>query len=303
MEDGKGNSYNQTHGGDIFGDREALEQLEASTRYFRAELELLGELNARFTGGTQLFRNVVRLMIAMVRSDCKAFDMLSSCGFVRAAYIVSRSVLEMMVNVCFVIVGGEEVATRALRHADQKAFRDLDRELSIGEEIIKLQWSGRDNIDLSESLKSSLEEFTTASGKEERRWTPESIQQRIENVADICGSGYVTGLMYALFSVYRHSSEILHGTFFGAIYCTGATLPGGFERSEKELKEHVQESLAMLNYMNAACIRDLLMVMAKTFEDDNLTALVEKSDRNLKTFSGMGDSDPKEFLRSKGIGT
>jgi hypothetical protein len=47
----------------------------------------------------------------------------------------------------------------------------------------------------------------------------------------------MTALHWARFAVYRHSSEILHGTFFSALFFFGLTTPSGRPRSPAELNE------------------------------------------------------------------
>ena len=83
-----------------------------------------------------------------------------------------------------------------------------------------------DDLQVSKELEESIEEFTTRSGRE-KGWTDLSIDARCERVGHVLGSEVLTPLHWARFAVYRHSSEILHGTFFSAVFFMGLTEPGG----------------------------------------------------------------------------
>ena len=49
----------------------------------------------------------------------------------------------------------------------------------------------------------------------------------------------MTALHWARFAIYRHSSEILHGSLFGALFFFGLTTPTGGPRSLNELHEAI----------------------------------------------------------------
>jgi len=122
------------------------------------------------------------------------------------------------VNVAYIAASGPEVAERAIQHGRQKRWRDLRRSgVLSGDLFISVERK----IDLKAEevphLIEDIEKFTTKSGAEIKDWTPLKIQDRIDVVhrrwpeaAKLLGG--------AIFSIYRPSSELLHGTFYGVNY-------------------------------------------------------------------------------------
>jgi len=46
--------------------------------------------------------------------------------------------------------------------------------------------------------------------------------------------------------IYRHSSEVLHGTLFSALHFFGATEPSGHPRTLEKLSEHIGQQQMMI---------------------------------------------------------
>src|SRR5690606_37509589 len=92
-----------------------------------------------------------------------------------------------------------------------------------------------------------LREFTSRSGREITAWTPENVHQRLEVIQRHFGEDTVRELAFGLL-LYRHASEIAHGTLYGALFSWGAMEPGGPPRSTDETRSfRVEESgLALL---------------------------------------------------------
>ena len=136
---------------------------------------------------------------------------------IRDGFGIARSAAETAVNAAYIAVGGQPIAEKAVRHMQQKRWRDLHRETSIGGWRMTV---GRD-VGLTPEdvpgLPEALEEYTNKRGHEVRDWTPMTIEQRIDAVTERCKrAGICFGA--AVFAVYRPSSELLHGTYYGVNY-------------------------------------------------------------------------------------
>jgi len=163
-------------------------------------------------------------VVSLFGSHWRAMLRLSSWRNAHAMYTNSRTAFESCVNILFVLRSKKEVAERSISHCKQKIHRDLDRRIEIAGHVAEVKWSGLDEFEMSDDVKIALKQFTSKSGTEIRRWTPESLFRRIDIAA---GSNdfakYFLFLGYAV--IYRQSSEVAHGTLFGAIYPMGATEP------------------------------------------------------------------------------
>jgi len=163
----------------------------------------------------------------------------------RDCYSIVRSIVEACINVCYIIAEGPCVAEQALRHARQKAFRDMQRQSRIGETIIQLVCSAIPDPGTIEGLKADLEEFTSKTGRE-KGWTDLSVDDRIAVAGKRLGGSILTSLHFARFAVYRHSSEILHGSLFGALHFLGATYPPRSHELLEELTDGIGQQHMMI---------------------------------------------------------
>lgn len=173
-------------------------------------------------------RRVVPLMLAATGSSCNSILKLTDppeLG-VRDAFILARSVIEGLINVCYILGEGSEAAKRAESHAKQKSVRDLDRSLEVSDFRISLRWAGADELEIDADLQSALDEFTSKKGREITEWAEDKLGVRLEKIAHRFGKEVEVRLVSAFFAIYRHASELSHGTFFGSLFFLGKTSPG-----------------------------------------------------------------------------
>jgi hypothetical protein len=135
---------------------------------------------------------------------------------IRDAFGIARSAAELGVNIAYIAVGGFEVAQRAQRHALQKVYRDRERRGTIGGVHVDLR-SPVPPVEDIPGLKAALAEFTDAKGRERRGWTDVNLDDRIALVRSKHPDAALA-LAGAIFAIYRHSSELLHGTYFGVVF-------------------------------------------------------------------------------------
>ncbi|MBE2272550.1 MAG: hypothetical protein IAE80_30220 [Anaerolinea sp.] len=138
----------------------------------------------------------------------------------RDCYPIARSVVETAANACYIMAQGEEMAERAMRHTRQMAYRDMERESKIGSSIIRVMSSKKPNPLIAKELEAELTEFTNKRGGE-KNWIDDALDTRISVAGEKFGTDLLLHLHFARFAVYRHASEILHGTVFGAMYFLG----------------------------------------------------------------------------------
>ncbi len=191
-------------------------------------------------------RGALPLMLQAIGASSNTLVQLSdSPGLqTRDCYSIARSIIELAINICYLTAEGPAAAERALRHACQKSFQDLERESKIGENTIRLVCGGRPDPDTVPGLKEDLAEFTSRAGRE-KGWVDESVDGRISVAGARFGNPLVTKLHFARFMVYRHSSEILHGTLFSAMYFFGLTMPRR-QYTQQDAEEYIGQQHMML---------------------------------------------------------
>jgi hypothetical protein len=182
----------------------------------------------------------------------------------RDCYSIARSIVELSVNICYITAEGEDVAEHAIKHVRQKSYRDLDRESKIGNSIIKSVYSGRPDVSSIEDLQFEIQEFTSRSGRE-KGWTSLSIDKRIEIVGRSMGDSVSNNLHFSRFMVYRHSSEILHGTLFGVLFFLGLTSPRSKSYSKQDFLEHIGQQHMLILFAIILAINSVIESFGNTY--------------------------------------
>lgn len=187
-----------------------------------------------------LVAQVLPLMLQALGSSSHTLARLSGKSglHTRDCYSIARSIVEVAVNICFILAEGSPMAERAIRHAKQKSYQDLVRESEINNIIIQLAYSSRPDASKIEGLEADIAEFTSRIGRE-KGWVDLSIDRRISVAGEKLGDSVLNSLHFARFMVYRHSSEILHGTYFSALYFFGVSSPANKPQTLDEAAEFI----------------------------------------------------------------
>lgn len=193
-------------------------------------------------------------------------------------------------NVCYICAEGEAAAARAERHAEQKAVRDLDRESSVGGQTIRLRSAAREALRFPGELAESIDEFTARSGRE-KGWTDLSVDARCERVGQVLGDKVLTPLHWARFAVYRHSSEILHGTFFSAVFFLGLTDPKGAPTSRDDLLDRISGQHLMILMAAVLSLVAVAKAVDAIFGVPELAVQAERHLADLRTAPFFGRVD------------
>jgi len=202
---------------------------------------------------------ILPLMIQGAGSSCHTILGLTSSSDlpVRDCFPIARAIVEAIINICYILARGEEAAGRMERHALQKTYRDFDRSSSVSGTTINVRNAGSISPSEVPGLQEALKEFSTAKGEEKRLWTEDNIERRLNEISTKLGTRVATPLHVAQFAIYRHSSEILHGTYFGCIYFFGATQPG-FQRTGEHARYTISNH-AMLIMFNLVMAIDAMI--------------------------------------------
>lgn len=157
-----------------------------------------------------------------VLDSCGSLTMLARCSKLRDAYVVARVIYETSINAAFICTDPAPLFSRAERHAKQKSLRSLVRRIELtGKLQFESKHSAADRLMADPRHQVLLEEFTSKSGREITSWTPENVQQRLDAVYLAFGEEPTKGLAFGML-MYRHASEIAHGTLYGTLFSWGA---------------------------------------------------------------------------------
>jgi hypothetical protein len=217
------------------------EIVHSQTRHIDYCLQILEKNRSGEVGLSQGDLEVLRTILTMIHmvgisghSILKLTDEVALC--VRDAFPIARGVIEGVINICFIMAGGPEVAAKAVRHAEVKAYRDLTRTWEAGGARIELGHSGQPSPEEVARLELMMLEFTTKNGRA-RDWTDKTLAQRLNVIAEAFPNTAMISLNASAFNIYSHASEIIHGSYFSAMHFWGVTLPGrGAPKSSDEFR-------------------------------------------------------------------
>lgn len=178
------------------------------------------------SGDDEVFAVILTMihMVGMSGHSILALTEEVSLG-VKDGYPIARGIIEGAINVAYIMAKGPETAARARRHAEVKAYRDLSREWEVGGSKMSVGWGGQLPPEEIARLDAMLPEFTTAKGRE-KDWTDDSLKSRLDTIATVFPNTAMISLNASAFNIYRHASEVVHSTYFGARFFWGLTLPG-----------------------------------------------------------------------------
>ncbi len=254
----------------MLGKLGSVEAVNHMLDFFEQHVDMIKRVDksiVKFQG--DMWSSLIPLFYSIIDSS-ETISFLTEKGKLRDVYIIARTVFETTVNTCFICSKGDTAALKAKRHAQQKTYRDYERELEINSKKLKFKWKGKDYLSITDELKSALQEFTTKSGKEVSSWTPETVKDRIQIIAKKYGDDVGARLQFGLFSIYRHASEIAHGTLFGALFILGYTDPKS-PTSSDDLRIRQLEYLSIILLMLGLSLSALLFVVEGEMGTDELT--------------------------------
>ena len=212
---------------------------------------------------------------------------------VRDCFPIARSVVETLINAAYVLAGGDSLAEKAIRHTQQRFYRDMDKKVGRGEFQLHISATPPPVVDDQVWLKKAIEEFTTSRGRE-KSWTDDSVPMRIEKIGQTLGVIPASGFLGAYALVYADSSEIIHGSLFGIqlFYRGRAKQPENVEEFRALTARHLEGILFALFLALNSYLRAFCMLQKFTPLDARLKGLFDgfmDAVRGTETMTGRGD--------------
>ncbi len=202
---------------------------------------------------------------------------------VRDAYPVARSVIESFVNASYLLAESDEVAARAIRYIEFAAWRHHNRKFGSGEFSIDV----RSDPDPPAIL---LREFPEFCGKGKGSWTSLDVPSRIRRVGELAGRRAASRLVAAYGLIYSLSSEIIHGSPFGASYFYSAHVNS--ERTTEAFHAatvpHLEE--IFIGVLHAGC-----GYLAAFFGQQNMQAPLEAEEKIFKRLLDLSSKPSSAF--------
>lgn len=227
-------------------------------------------------------------LLFSVYDSCKSILILTPNYQVRDTFLTARTIFELTLNIGYISSEGKNTLEKAQRHMQQKAFRDLERKLNIESMNLSVKVLGLENLKISKELQAALDEYTTQKGLEVRSWTGENVFRKIEIISNKYGEKIKDILNIGLFNIYRHASEIAHGTLFGLFYIIGATSMKERPKDTNELLFIHRQHLTLI-IITISMLIEANLIFMNNFKD--LTEEIKASEKLTLTLASKSDKE------------
>jgi len=235
------------------------EYLEKGLECLKKEIELVTKAYSKLPDTKDSQSMVLSTLAYQVIETTHSLIVLSTLGKLGDCYALARIIFDHILNIGYIGAGGEQVLEKATKHAHQKVFRDLDRKITIKDMGFGIGLKNIENIEISDKLNAAISEFTSSRGTELRNWTDTNIFKKIEMIRDKYGWNIGQVLVINLFYIYRHASEIIHGSFFGALFTKGLAKPNHeWPKNHNEMQKFIKTYLGFI-IQNVILLNSVMM--------------------------------------------
>lgn len=218
-------------------------------------------------------------LFSSIIEDAISLDILASNSRLNQSYIISRALLERVINFCYLLYASDEEYSSFVDYTKNKAARSLSRKIETnGTRKVSLEFSGG-NFELPQDYKDAVERFTSERGREIPRWTKLSVDKR----ADFLDKKTGKNLLLHILMIYSDASEALHGTIYGSLFHLGVYNPGSVPKDQDTLDKHRNNTLSFLYFMGSSAIGTLLYCLLDN--DVDVRSSFEKADASFNSAS------------------
>jgi hypothetical protein len=203
----------------------------------------------------------------MIQKGCGSVFFLAEKEQMLGVILTARAVLEGTINALYILAVGSDASEKAMRHALQKSYRDMTHINRFYQLYLEDKADVFADIEPSDSIQEALDEFSTKHGKELPYWTPKSLHDRIEVVDKVFGTQPAAMLRIATSAIFRHSSEVLHGTLYGALYALHQVPIPQDAKSPADLEVKNRQSISTMCLLIICLIDQLVIALSNEIDD------------------------------------
>lgn len=216
------------------------------------------------------------LLLYSMYDTAQSVGILAVNHKINECYMLSRVLLERIVNYIFLLYCEEEDYKRYLAYTKQKSYRNLNRNIKVGELIAGIKWTGKIDLDNDPSLKKAVDLFTSKKGNPISGWRNKTIDQMLLVISQRSEID-IKPLMLGKLAIYDDASEAMHGTLYGTIFQIGLFSTGNI-KTKRQIASSIHGQLSLLFFALGSCIDTLIVAINKVFSVEEIK---ERSKENL----------------------
>lgn len=255
--------------------------IDTTVKFLEREVKLLEQIHSQINKSTNGTDVAFSLLVYGIIDSSKTLLSLIPGRKLRDSYMIARSIFESCLNIGYFSVKGEGTIEKAYNHSLSKSYRDLRRTVEVGDIKLFIGLSENAKVMKHQRLVEALSEFTNDKGHEIRAWTGDNTFKKIELIDSKFGKGISMPYTLCLYYIYRHSSEILHGTIFGAMFALGMTQErNAWPNNNEEFDKYYNHRLTLLGQSIILLLSRVVYIIGehvdiKAIREENHTIIKE----------------------------
>ena len=155
------------------------------------------------------------LLLLGINDSLSSLSVLSRMNKMRDCYVISRMIYETIINVLYITATNFKAMEDMINYTEEKSQYDSARSISTDKETVFFAFDGeKHSVGFSKNNPIKMK-------GDPRDWTKDNINKRINLINKKYGDTVSRFLQVAHLSIYRTSSDIIHGTLYGMRHSLG----------------------------------------------------------------------------------
>ena len=197
------------------------------------------------------------LLMLGISDSLESLSILSKINKMRDCYAISRMIYETTINALYISATNFEAMEDMIKYTEEKSKHDVARSTSTDKEAVFITFDGE-----THSIGFAKNNPIKMKG-DPRTWTNQNIDKRINIINKKYGDTVSRFLQVAHLTIYRTSSDIIHGTLYGARHMLGIVNKKDSTFSIEEMISHNHSTIITLMLTVSQCIYSILYAFNK----------------------------------------
>lgn len=155
------------------------------------------------------------LLLLGISDSLESLSVLAKINKMRDCYVISRMLYETSINVLYITATNFQAMDEMIEYTKQKTTFESARSISIDKTTVSFVFDGKNH-----SVGFGKENSIDMKG-DPRDWTKQNLSRRINSINKKYGDMVTHFLQVAHLTIYRTSSDIVHGTLYGMRHSLG----------------------------------------------------------------------------------
>lgn len=201
------------------------------------------------------------LLLLSISDSLSTLSILSKINKMRDCYAISRMIYETTINVLYIAATNFEAMDEMIKYTEEKSKHESTRSIAIDKEAVFFAFDKEKGHIVGFSKDNPFK-----MKGDPRNWTNVNIERRINTINKKYGDTVSRFLQLSHLTIYRTSSDIIHGTLYGARHMLGIVNKKDNSFSINGMIEHGFGAIITLMLSISQCTYSILYAFNKELE-------------------------------------